>query len=198
MCWFGWTRVVDLAWLAAAVADLCSDGFGRPGIDPEVAVRLMLAGFLQGIVHDRRLRRDCQSAGIVSAGIVSGDVVHLDVEPLERRRHCLSDQWRDNGYSECQWRGLIRADVGLGSLAARHMDAVDPANPDEDDRLSRNTGKFKKICVTDPDASRQCRAVAIVSRTNGATMATPSDNGDGDKLRRAAASAVLQAAYFGR
>ena len=58
MCWFGWTRVVDLAWLAAAVADLCSDGFGRPGIDPEVAVRRMLAGFLQGIVHDRRLRRD--------------------------------------------------------------------------------------------------------------------------------------------
>ena len=58
MCWFGWTRVLDLAWLAAAVADLCSDGFGRPGIDPEVAVRRMLAGFLQGIVHDRRLRRD--------------------------------------------------------------------------------------------------------------------------------------------
>ena len=22
------------------------------------------------------------------------------VEPVERRRHCLSDQWRDNGYSE--------------------------------------------------------------------------------------------------
>ena len=111
--WFGWTRVLDLAWLAAAVADLCSDGFGRPGIDPEVAVRLMLAGFLQGIVHDRRLRRDCQSAGIVSAGIVSagivsGDVVHLDVAPLERRRHCLSDQWRDNGNFERQWRRLCQ------------------------------------------------------------------------------------------
>ena len=24
----------------------------------------------------------------------------VDVEPLERRRHCLSDQWRDNGNSE--------------------------------------------------------------------------------------------------
>ena len=24
----------------------------------------------------------------------------IDVEPLERRRHCLSDQWRDNGNSE--------------------------------------------------------------------------------------------------
>ena len=28
-------RVLDLSWLAAEVADLYSDGFGRPGIDPE-------------------------------------------------------------------------------------------------------------------------------------------------------------------
>ena len=28
---------------------------GRPGIDPEVAVRLMLAGFVLGLVQDRRL-----------------------------------------------------------------------------------------------------------------------------------------------
>ena len=51
-------RVLDLSWLADAVADLYADGMGRPGIDPEAAVRLMLAGFLQGIVHDRRLMRD--------------------------------------------------------------------------------------------------------------------------------------------
>ncbi len=51
-------RVLDLSWLADAVADLYADGIGRPGIDPEAAVRLMLAGFLQGIVHDRRLMRD--------------------------------------------------------------------------------------------------------------------------------------------
>lgn len=163
-------RVLDLSWLAAEVADLYSDGFGRPGIDPEVAVRLMLAGFLQGIVHDRRLMRDASVnlairwfagfgmsealpdhssltrirqrwgsdrfrlifARVVrdcqSAGIVSGDVVHMDAT-------------------------LIRADVGLGSLAARHMEAVDLANLDEDDRLSRSTGKFKKLCITDPDAT---------------------------------------------
>ena len=33
---------------------------GRPGIDPEVAVRLMLAGLLLGIVHDRKLMREAQ------------------------------------------------------------------------------------------------------------------------------------------
>src|SRR5215207_69625 len=45
-------RVLDLAWLRDEVADLyCADN-GRPGIDPEAAVRLMLAGFL----------RDCQES----------------------------------------------------------------------------------------------------------------------------------------
>src|SRR3954468_15077018 len=53
-------RVLDLAWLHDEVADLyCADN-GRPGIDPEAAVRLMLAGFLLGLVHDRRLMREAQ------------------------------------------------------------------------------------------------------------------------------------------
>lgn len=53
-------RVLDLTWLRAEVADLNCEHNGRPGIDPEVAVRLMLAGFLPGIVHDRRLIREAQ------------------------------------------------------------------------------------------------------------------------------------------
>ena len=36
---------------------LCGND-GRPGIDPEVAVRLMHAGLLTGIVHDRKLMRE--------------------------------------------------------------------------------------------------------------------------------------------
>lgn len=53
-------RVLDLSWLHDEVTELYSKGVGRPGIDPEVAVRLMLAGFLLGIVHDRRLVREAQ------------------------------------------------------------------------------------------------------------------------------------------
>ena len=53
-------HVLDLSWLRAEVAELYSADNGRPGIDPEVAVRLMLAGFLLGIVHDRRLMREAQ------------------------------------------------------------------------------------------------------------------------------------------
>lgn len=53
-------RVLDLSCLRDEVANLyCTDN-GRPVIDPEVAVRLILAGFLLGIVHDRRLMREAQ------------------------------------------------------------------------------------------------------------------------------------------
>ena len=53
-------RVLDLGWLRDAVAVChCADN-GRPGIDPEAAVRLMLAGFPLGIVHDRKLMREAQ------------------------------------------------------------------------------------------------------------------------------------------
>lgn len=52
--WFG------LGWLEVEVADLYSTDKGRPGVAPEVAVRLMLAGLLLGIVHDRRLMREAQ------------------------------------------------------------------------------------------------------------------------------------------
>ncbi len=53
-------RVLDLSWLKAGVANLYSADNGRPGIDPEAALRLMLAGSLLGIVHDRKLMREAQ------------------------------------------------------------------------------------------------------------------------------------------
>jgi transposase len=38
-------NVLELSWLRREVADLYCQTNGRPGIDPEAAVRLMLAGF---------------------------------------------------------------------------------------------------------------------------------------------------------
>jgi Transposase domain (DUF772) len=51
-------RVLDLSWLRNEVADLYCPDDGRPGTDPKVAVRLMLADPLTGIVHDRKLMRE--------------------------------------------------------------------------------------------------------------------------------------------
>jgi len=170
--------VLDLGWLRAEVADLYAPGVGRPGIDPEAAVRLMLAGFLLGVVHDRRLVREAQVnlairwfAGFglnerlpdhssltrirqrwgaerfrrifertvqdcVTAGIAKGEIVHVDAS-------------------------LIRADVSWDSLVVRHVEAVRSANDDakleaeaiRHTRNSKKTGKFKKVCPTDLDAT---------------------------------------------
>jgi transposase len=181
--------VLDLSWLRSDVQDCYApDGAGRPGIDPEVAIRLMLAGFLLGIVHDRRLMREAavnfairwfagyalQEAlphhssltrirqrwgaerfrrifartvqACVAAGIARGEVVHIDAT-------------------------LIRADVSWESLAVRHADAVLAANEDEDaataaeaaakfkaEREGKQSGRHKKICVTDADATMATNA----------------------------------------
>jgi len=168
-------RVLDLRWLEAEVANCYAPGAGRPGIAPDAAVRLMLAGFLLGIVHDRRLMREAQVnlairwfAGYglheklpdhssltrirqrwgaerfrrifertvqacVAAGIAKGEVVHIDAS-------------------------LIRADVSWESLGERYVGAVSSANGDaplasETERNAKKTGKYKKVCLTDPDAS---------------------------------------------
>ena len=171
-------RVLDLSWLRAEVAGLYCDGNGRPGIDPEVAVRLMLAGFLLGIVHDRRLMREAQVniairwfAGYglhealpdhssltrirqrwgverfrrifertvkacVAAKIAKGEIVHIDAS-------------------------LIRADVSWESLAVRWVEATGEANAEaghEAEKTSRQTGKYKKVCTTDPDATMATNA----------------------------------------
>ena len=186
-------RLLDLSWLRDAVRDrYAADGTGRPGIDPEVAVRLMLAGFLLGIVHDRRLLREaqvnvairwfigyglherlpdhssltrirqrwgaelfrevftCTVQTCLKAGIATGEVVHIDAT-------------------------LIRADVGWESLARRHADAVlaqdgadnatesgaaatEAAARQRVKRDGKQTGRHKKICVTDPDATMATNA----------------------------------------
>jgi transposase len=53
-------KVLDLSWLRGYVKDLYCTNNGRPGIDPEAAVRLMLAGFFHNIIHDRKLMREAQ------------------------------------------------------------------------------------------------------------------------------------------
>jgi transposase len=69
-------RILDLSWLRDEVADLYCLDDGRPGIDPEVAVRLMLAGLLIGIVHDRKLMREAHVNIAIAIRWFIGDGVH--------------------------------------------------------------------------------------------------------------------------
>lgn len=165
-------RVLDLSWLRDDVADLYCEHNGRPGIDPEVAVRLMLAGFLLGIVHDRRLMREAQ-VNIAIRWFV-GYGLH-EVLPDHSSLTRIRQRWGTERFRSIFERtvkacmaakvakgeivhidaSLIRADVSWESLAVRHVDAVTEANEGEAqvERNSRKTGKYKKVCLTDPEAS---------------------------------------------
>jgi transposase len=161
-------RVPDLGWLRAGVLGLYCPDHGRPGIDPEVAVRLMLAGFLLGIVRDRRLLREAQVNLAIRWFI--GYALHEalpDHSSLTRiRRRWDEDMFRrifTRVVQQCQAAGpvpaetvhvdasLIRANVSMDALVARHLDAVEEANDAE--RTARSSGKCKRLCRTDPDAT---------------------------------------------
>lgn len=81
---------------------------------------------------DARFRRifERMVTACIGAGIAKGEVVHVDA-----------------------W--LIRADVSWEALAARWVDKVgqENASVDERERDAKQTGKYKKICTTDPDAT---------------------------------------------
>lgn len=170
-------RVLDLDWLREEVGDLyCADN-GRPGIDPEVAVRLMLAGFLLGIVHDRRLMREAQVnvaiRWFIGYGLHEALPDHSSLTRIRQRwgaerfrrifqrtvHACITAKIAKGEIVHID-ASLIRADVSWDSLAVRHVEAVAEINDAEIEalRASRQTGKFKKVCVTDPDATMATNA----------------------------------------
>ena len=167
-------RVLDLSWLRDKVADLYCDN-GRPGIDPEVAVRLMLAGFLLGIVHDRRLMREAEVniaiRWFVGYGLHEALPDHSSLTRIRQRwgaerfrqifertvRVCLAAKIATGEIVHLD-ASLIRANVSWDSLAARHVEMIDAASLADTEWADRQTGKFKKICTTDPDATMATNA----------------------------------------
>ena len=142
-------KVLDLSWLSAEVADCYSPHHGRPGIDPEVAVRLMLAGLLCGIVHDRRLMREAQVNLAIRwfAGFGLTEVLpdHSSLTRIRQRwggerfkrifeksvEACVAAKLVGGDMLHVD-ATLIRADVSWASLAVEHVGAVNKANDDDD------------------------------------------------------------------
>jgi hypothetical protein len=80
-------HVLDPGWLHGEAAEVYPPGVGLPAIGPEAAVRLMRAGFLPGIVHDRRLiRADVgrESLAVRHVGPMADAIA--DATPTPRRR----------------------------------------------------------------------------------------------------------------
>lgn len=134
-------RVLDLSWLRAEVGDLYCAANGRPSIDPEAAVRLMLAGFFHGIVADRKLMRE---AGMhLGMRWFAGFALH-EALPDHSSLTRLRQRWGPERFrrvfertvAQCAAAGLvggetihvdatlIRADVSWKSLVAEHTEKV--------------------------------------------------------------------------
>jgi transposase len=169
-------KVLDLSWLRDEVKDLyCCDN-GRPGIDPEAAVRLMLAGFFQGIVHDRKLMREAQVNLAIRwfAGYRLDEKLpdHSSLTKIRQRwggerfkkifqktvQSCI-DAGLVNGETVHIDATLIRADVSWESMSTEHAEAVIEQNDHDDDkpkgpgRPRKKPPKPKKRSKTDPDAT---------------------------------------------
>jgi len=142
---------------------LYSAEVGRPGVDPEVAARLMLAGLLLGIVHDRRLLREAQVNLAIRWFIGYGLHVALpDHSSLTRiRQRWGAERFRrifTRTVEACVAAGiakgevvhidssLVRADVSWEAVARKHVQAVEAAN-------SPAEPAAEPVCRTDPEAS---------------------------------------------
>jgi len=172
-------RVLDLSWLRDEVRDCYEEADGRPSIDPESAVRLMLAGFFYGFVHDRELMREAE----VNLAIrwFAGYQL-LDRLPDHSTLTRIRQRWGEERFrrifektvESCVKAGLvdgetihadatlIRADVSWRSLTTKHVDEVLEANPPEEDppdpgahksKRGRGEKRGKKWSTTDPDCT---------------------------------------------
>lgn len=167
-------RVLDLSWLRNEVDGLyCADN-GRPGIDPEVAVRLMLAGLLLGIVHDRRLMREAQVnlaiRWFVGYGLHEPLPDHSSLTRIRQRwgperfkavlsqtvRACLAAKIATGEVVHLD-ATLIRANVSWDAIVEAHADAVlaelDSTSAPSPEVATFQNSKTPRICRTDPDAS---------------------------------------------
>lgn len=168
-------EILDLSWLREEVKELYCTGNGRPSIDPEAAVRLMLAGFFQGIVHDRKLMREAQVNIAIRwfAGFRLDEKLpdHSSLTKIRLRwgaelfkkvflrsiQACI-DADLVSGETVHVDATLIRADVSWESLTTEHAEAVIKENADEEGRPKGpgRPGKehrAKKRSTTDPEAT---------------------------------------------
>ena len=166
-------KVIRTNWIYDEVRHLYSENMGRPSIDPVQAVRLMLAGFFHGIVHDRKLMREANlHLGIrwfAGFGLYEKLPDHSSLSKLRKRwgvelfekifrqtvRDCIEAGLVDSETVHVD-ATLIRADVSWDSVVEKYMGDVIRENDEwEEDDPGKPDGKrhTEKVCESDPDAA---------------------------------------------
>jgi len=175
--------VLDLSWLHEELRDCYCQNNGRASIDPESALRLMLAGYLEGIIHDRKLMRRAQTD--IAIRWFAGYRLHEDL-PDHSSLTRIRQRWGEERFRRifkrtvgaCVQAGLvdgktahvdatlIRADVSWESLIEEHIEQVLEENgsaaeseaegesrPKRPGRPRTRPAKRKKRSKTDPEAT---------------------------------------------
>jgi transposase len=173
-------KEVDFSWFRDEVKGFYDENNGRPSIDPEAALRLMIAGFFAGISEDRKLMREAQ----VNIAMRWFAGYRLDERlPEHSSLTRIRQRWGEETFrkvfvktvEQCDQKGLvgretvhidatlIRADVSWKSVTERHVEEVLKDNPGEQEgdkdkgavvgEKADKKGKSKKYSPTDPDAS---------------------------------------------
>ena len=168
-------KVLDLSWLREEVADLYCCNNGRPSIDPEATVRLMLAGFFQGVVQDRKLMREAQVNLAIRwfAGYRLDEKLpdHSSLTKIRQRwgterfkkiflktvQSCI-EAGLVNGETVHVDATLIRGDVSWESVTTEHAETVITENASEEEKPKgrgrpKKQPKAKKRSTTDPDVT---------------------------------------------
>jgi len=156
--------VLDLSFVAEAVAECYSSTLGRPSIDPELAVRMLLIGTLYDL-GDRELCQEIEMhAGMRwFCRLNFHDRVpdHSTLSRLKNERWAesgLFDRLMDEVIRQCSEAGLVsgrhlsvdgtevQADASMKSLARRGPQGPDegsPPAPDEGDEEPKPAGDWK-------------------------------------------------------
>jgi transposase len=174
--------VLELGWLHAEVRDAYCQEHGRPSIDPESALRLMVAGFVEGVVHDRALMRRAQTDLALRwfAGYRLDEALPDHSSLTRIRQRWGAPRFKrvfQRVVADCVRAGLvkgdvvhvdatlIRADVSWESLTTQHAERVIEAHAAPQDEAARTQDppspsapggtapKPKKRSTTDPEAS---------------------------------------------
>lgn len=174
-------KILELSWLDDVVKDCYHETHGRPCIETEKALRLMLCGFLHGIVHDRKLMREAQ-VNIAYRWFCGYELDHSipDHSSLTRIRtrwgakrfrqifekvvmQCVSTGLVGGDLLHCD-ASLIRADVSWESLISTYVEAVEQENPGEDasepeDIDATDTNKTVKKSTKKPKGKMKKRSL---------------------------------------
>ena len=174
-------KVLDLSWLRREVRDCYDEAMGRRSIDPESALRLMLAGLFEGIIHDRKLMVQAHvnmairwfagyrlDEALPDHSSLSKIRLRWGAERFKRIFVRTVNQCVDAGLVSAETvhldATLIRADVSWRSLTERHAEQVMQENPVDggpeqpEGSTQRGGGrsrrrKSKKYSKTDADAT---------------------------------------------